>query len=67
MMKLIASNGDDTIELGSGFTFESAYELILKNDSDPDDAPWLPGYDLELIDGDERWAFECDCWVPLFG
>lgn len=63
-MKLIADNGDETIELGSGFTFESAYELVAKADSDPD-APWLPGYELLLIDGDKGWLLECGCWSPL--
>ncbi len=65
-MKLIANNGVETIELGSGFTFESAYELIAKADSDPD-APWLPGYDFELVDGDECWLLEAGCWAPIFG
>jgi hypothetical protein len=66
-MNLIAQNAQtgETRDLGSDFTFESAYEFIAENDSDPFENPWLPGFDLILIDGAEHWVLEADAWAPV--
>ena len=64
-MRLIAERDGETLDLGETFNHETAYEFILDHDFDPEHNPWLEGYDLVLIDGDESWLFEADCWVPL--
>jgi hypothetical protein len=64
LMILEAVAGTETITLGRDFTFETAYEFILEHDN-YEANPWLEGYDLFLIDGEEQWIFESDCWVPL--
>lgn len=67
-MNLIAVNeSGETRDLGSDFTFESAYEFIAENDSDPDENPWLPGFDLVLVEADNEtcWLLEADAWSPL--
>ena len=63
-MRLIAERDGEVLELGNDFNFETAYEFILEHDNDEEN-PWLEGYDLILIDGNESWAFEADCWCPL--
>ena len=63
-MILEAVAGTETIPLGLGFTFETAYEFILEHDNDEEN-PWLEGYDIFLINGEEQWIFEADCWVPV--
>jgi len=64
-MKLIATAGTEILELGDNFDSESAYQFILENDSDPENNPWLEGYDLILIDGDTQYIFEADCWLEI--
>jgi hypothetical protein len=59
-MKLIAERDGEVVELGDGFTFESAYDYIEAHDADYD---WMEGFDLVLVDGEVRWLFEADCWV----
>ena len=65
-MKLTAVLGAQTLSFSEDFTFETAYQFILEQDSDPDDNPWLEGFDLILIDDEgKKWLFECDCWAPI--
>ena len=65
-MQLIAVLGAQTLSLGDDYDFESAYQYILEQDSDPDDNPWLEGFDLILIDDEGKlWKLECDCWTPI--
>ncbi len=66
-MRLTAQNAQtgEIVELGSGFTFESAYDFICENDNDPGQTPWLAGFDLILIDGAEHWVLEADAWSPV--
>lgn len=65
-MQLIAVLGAQTLTLGDDYTFESAYQYILEQDSDPFDNPWLEGFDLILIDDENKlWKFECESWCPL--
>jgi hypothetical protein len=59
-MKLVAERNGKTLLIGDGYTFESAYNEIVENDSD---CGWHVGYDLVLVDGETRWLFEADCWV----
>lgn len=64
-MKLIAVLGAQTLTLGDDYDFKTAYEYILEQDSDPDENPWLEGFDLILIDDEgKKWVLECDCWSP---
>ena len=63
-MILMAERDGEVLELGRGFTFESAYEFILERDIDPEN-PWLEGYDLVVTDGVDSWFLESDCWSPL--
>jgi len=51
-------------EFGSDFTFESAYEYILKADCDPE-AEFMPGFDFIFVDDDgDEYIFEMGCWAP---
>jgi hypothetical protein len=63
-MILTAERDGEVIELGRGFTLETAYEFILERDCDPEN-PWLEGYDLVVTDGTESWLLEADCWAPV--
>ena len=40
-MKLTAVLGAQTLSFSEDFTFETAYQFILEQDSDPDENPWL--------------------------
>ena len=61
-MELYAVLGAQTLYLGDDYTFESAYEYILEQDSD---GTWLEGFDLILDDVGIRWRLEADCWVEI--
>ena len=65
-MKLLAipDRGKKIVELGRDLTFATAYEFILKNDTDFDNPKW-PNHDLVLVDGDEKWAFEMGSWIQI--
>jgi len=63
-MKLIAKSETETRVLGEDFDYKTAYRFIFENDSDPEENPWLPGFDLILIDGDEAYILEADAWFP---
>lgn len=64
-MQLVAVLGAQTLYLGDDYDFETAYEYILEQDSDPDN-PWLEDFALILIDDeDNQWRLECDCWCPV--
>lgn len=63
-MILTADRDGEVLELGRGFTFETAYDFILERDSDEEN-PYLEGYDLVLSNGDETWVFEADCWAQV--
>jgi len=63
-MKLIATAGTETLELGDNFDSETAYEFILEHDNDEEN-PWLEGYDLILVDGDDQYIFETGCWYLI--
>lgn len=64
MTNFFADNGVETVEFGSGFTFESAYEFLMKADCDPD-VEFLPGHDFIFVDDDgDEYIFEMGCWAP---
>ena len=63
-MILMAERDGEILELGRGFTFETAYDFILEHDNDEEN-PWLEGYDLVLNNNGKAWLFEADCWVPV--
>ena len=63
-MILSAERDGEVLELGRGFTLETAYEFILEHDDDFEN-PWLEGYDLILTTDEGQLMFEADCWVPV--
>ena len=63
-MNLTAERDGEVLELGRGFTLETAYEFILERDNDEEN-PWLEGYDLILTTNEGQLMFEADCWVPV--
>jgi hypothetical protein len=63
-MILTAERDGEVLELGRGFTLETAYEFILERDNDEEN-PWLEGYDLILTTDEGQLMFEADCWVPV--
>ena len=63
-MILTAERDGEVLELGRGFTLETAYEFILERDNDEEN-PWLEGYDLILTTNEGQLMFEADCWVPV--
>jgi hypothetical protein len=66
MTQFFADNGVETVEFGSGFTFESAYDFLVKADCDPE-AEFLPGHDFIFVDDDGvEYIFEMDCWAPRY-
>jgi hypothetical protein len=62
-MNLIAVSPQETLDLGSGFTFETAYDLVFANDTEEN--PWLPGYEIILVDGEDRYVFATGCWEQI--
>lgn len=61
-MKLVGERDGDVVELGDGFTFESAYEFILERE-EAENYEFMEGFDLVLVDGETRHYFECDAWI----
>jgi hypothetical protein len=68
MTQFFAVNAENAaiFEFGSGFTLESAYEYILKADSDPE-VEFMPGFDFIFVDDDgDEYIFEMNCWAPRY-
>ena len=62
-MRLIAQLNSEIVQLGQGFSFETAYEFMLEQDCNED---FYPDYDIYLIgDNLETYILEADCWVPV--
>lgn len=64
-MKLIGERDGDVVVFGEGFNFDSAVYFISENEflhdyHDDQFDPWMEGYDLILIDGDDRWVYDGD-------
>ncbi len=61
-MKLVGERDGEVVELGEGFTFETAYEFILERE-EAENYGFMEGFDLVLVDGETRYLLEADCWV----
>jgi hypothetical protein len=68
MTQFFAVNAENAavFEFGSGFTFESAYEYILKAEAECyPEAEFMPGFDFIFVDDDgDEYIFEMGCWAP---